>query len=130
MPDPQLRQEVVTAAGGHVRANPSGYSTVDDVEAVFAAAIMPATELVIPPKERRRPGRGWNGDAQTEAELQDATNATHAAWQRLKMEIRDAQLREAVRRACTWLKRMRSATVVCLYERHIVELEKQLRMGD
>ena len=29
-----------------------------------------------------------------------------------------------------WLKRVRSAAVVRFFERHVVELEKQLRMGD
>ena len=37
--DPQLRQEVATAVGGHLRANPPGDSSVDDVEAAFAAAM-------------------------------------------------------------------------------------------
>ena len=32
--------------------------------------------------------------------------------------------------ACNWLKRVRSAAVVCFFERHIVELEVQLGMGD
>ena len=33
--------------------------------------------------------------------------------------------------ACNWLKRVRSAAaVVCLFERHVVELEKKVRMGD
>ena len=81
--DPQLRQEVATADGRHLRANPPGDSNVDDVEAAFAAAIMRTAELVIPPQERRRPGRGWRGDAQPEAVLQTATDAMHAAWQRL-----------------------------------------------
>ena len=64
--DPQLRQEeVATAVGRHLRANPPGDSSVDNVEAAFAAAIMRTTELVIPPQERRRPGRGWSGDART-----------------------------------------------------------------
>ena len=54
----------------------------------------------------------------------------HAAWQRLKMDTMDAQLRGAVRKACDWLKRVRSAAVVRFFERHVVELEKQLRMGD
>ena len=54
----------------------------------------------------------------------------HAAWQRLKTDTRNAQLRRAVRKACNWLKRVRSATVVRSFERHVVELEKQLRMGD
>ena len=38
--DPQLRQEVATAVGRYLRANPPGDSSVDDVEAAFAAAIM------------------------------------------------------------------------------------------
>ena len=87
---PQLRQKVATAVGRHLRANPPGDSNVDDVEATFVAAIMRNAELVIPPQERRRPGRGWSGDAQTEAELQIATDAMHAAWQRLETDTRDA----------------------------------------
>ena len=55
--DPQLRQQVVTAVGRHLRASLPGGSNVDDVEAAFAAAIMRTAELVIPPQERRRPGR-------------------------------------------------------------------------
>ena len=54
----------------------------------------------------------------------------HTAWQRLRMDTRDAQLRRAVRKACNWLKRVRSAAVVRFFERHVVELEKRLRMGD
>ena len=96
--DPQLRQVVATAVGRHLRANPPGDSNVDDVETVLATAIMRPAELVIPPQERRRAGRGWSGDAQTEAELQTATDAMHAAWQRLKTDTKDAQLRRAVRR--------------------------------
>ena len=130
MTDPQLRQEMATAVGRQLRANPPGDSSVDDVEAAFAAAIMRTAELVIPPQERRIPGRGWSGDARTEAELQAATDAMHTAWQRLRMDTRDAQLRRAVRKACNWLKRVRSAAVVRFFERHVVELEKQLRMGD
>ena len=103
---------------------------MDDVEAAFAAAIMRTAELVIPPQERRRSGRGWSGDAQTEAELQTATDAMHAAWQRLKTDTSDAQLQKTVKKACNWLKRVRSAAVVRFFERHVAELEKQLRMGD
>ena len=87
--NPQLRQEVTTVVGRNLRENPPGDSSVDDVEASFAAAIMRTAGLVIPPQKRRRPGRGWCGDAQTEAEMQTATVAMHAAWQRLKMDIRD-----------------------------------------
>ena len=128
--DPQLRQEVATAVGRHLRANPPGDSNVDDVEAAFAAAIMRTAELVMLPQERRKLGRGWSGHAQPEAELQAATDAMHAAWQRLKTDTRDAQLRRAVTKACNWLKRVRSAAVVRFFERHVVELEKQLGMGD
>ena len=79
MTDPQLRQVVVTAVGRQPRANPTGdSSSVDDVEAVFTTAIMWTAELMIPLQERRRPGRGWHGDARTEAELQAATDAMHA----------------------------------------------------
>ena len=41
-----------------------------------------------------------------------------------------AEGRRAVRKTCNWLKRVRSAAVVRFFERHVVELEKQLRMGD
>ena len=98
--DPQLRHEVAIAFGRPFRANPPGDSNVNDVEAIFAAAIMRTAELVIPPQERRRPGQGWSGDTQTEAELQTATDAMHAARQRLKTDIRDAQLRKVARKAC------------------------------
>ena len=130
MTDPQLRQEAATAVWRHLRAKSSGDSSVDDMEAAFAAAIMRTAEMVIPPQERRKPGRGWSGDARTEAELQAATDAMHTAWQRLRMDTRDVQLRRAVRMACNWLKRVRSAAVVRFFERHVVELEKQLRMGN
>ena len=46
------------------------------------------------------------------------------------MDTRDAKLRRAVRKVCNWLKRVRCAAVVRFFERHVVELEKQLRMGD
>ena len=128
--DPHLRQYVATAVGRQLRVNPSGDSNVDDVEVTFTAAIMRTADLAIATQERREPGRGWIEDAGTEADLQAATGATHAAWQRLKMETRDAQLRRASRKACNWLKKMRSAAVVHFFERHAVELEKQLRVGD
>ena len=59
------------------RANPG--SSVDGAEVAIAAAIMRTAEPVIPIQERRGPGRGWSGDDQTEAELQAATDAMHAA---------------------------------------------------
>ena len=47
--DPQLRQEVTAAVVRHLRANPPGEGSVDDVEAAFAAAIMRTVEMVTPP---------------------------------------------------------------------------------
>ena len=128
--DFELRQEVSTAVGRHLGANTSGDSNVNDVEAPFAAAMMRIVELVIPLQERRRPSQGWSGDAQTEAELQTTVDAMHTAWQHLKTDNMDAQLRKAVRKACNWLKGVRSAAVVRFFERHVVELEKRLCMGD
>ena len=53
----------------------------------------------------------------------------HTAWQRLKMNTRNAQLRRAVRKACHWLKRVRRA-LVRFFERHVAEVDKQSRIGD
>ena len=122
--DSQLRQEVVTAVGRHLRANPPGDSNVGNVVVAFSAAIMRTAKMVIPPQERTRLGRGSSGDAQTEAELQTTTGAMHAAWQRLKTDTRDAQLRMTVRKECNCLNRVQSAAVVRRFERHVVELEK------
>ena len=77
--DTQLRQEVATAVGRNPRANRPGDSNVDNMEAAFASVIVRTAESETPPQERRRPGRGWSGDAQTETELQTATDAMHAA---------------------------------------------------
>ena len=46
------------------------------------------------------------------------------------MDTRDAQLQRTTRKARSWLKRVRSTAVIRFFERHVVELEKQLRMGD
>ena len=101
------------------------------MEAAFTTAMMRIAELAIPRQERRRPGQGWRGDDQTEVEFQAATDAIHAAWQRLKMDTRNALLGRAVRHAYNWTKRVRSEpTVVRFFERHVVGLEKKLRMGN
>ena len=65
-----------------------------------------------------------------EAELQAVIDVMHAAWQRLKMGTRDAQLRTTVRETCNWLKKVRSVAGVRLFKHHVFEFEKQLRMGD
>ena len=46
------------------------------------------------------------------------------------MDTKDAQLRKALRKACNGLKRVQNAAAVRFFERHVVELEKRLRMGD
>ena len=46
--DPQVRQEGATAIGRPLKANLPGDSSVDNVEAAFAAAIMRTVDLVIP----------------------------------------------------------------------------------
>ena len=97
MTDPQLRQEVATAVGKYLKANTPGDNSVDDVEAAFAAAMMRTAELVTTTQERMKPRREWSGDAQMVAELQAATDAMHAAWQLLKTDNRDAQLRRVVK---------------------------------
>ena len=65
--DPQLRQEVATAVGRHLRANPPGDSNVDDVEAEFTAVIMRTAELVIHP--RNEGGEGEVGVETTKRKL-------------------------------------------------------------
>ena len=61
----------------YLRANPPGDSSVDDVEAAFDTAIIRTAEFAISPQDRRGPGRAWSRDAQTEAELQVATDAMY-----------------------------------------------------
>ena len=120
---------MATAVGRHLRANPPGDSSVDDVEAAFAAAIMRTVELVIPP-QGRRPGRGWSGDAQTEAELQIATDVMHAAWQRLQTDTGMRSCGGPSGKRVTGSRECEVQQLFFFFERHVVELEKQLRMGD
>ena len=60
MTDPQLRQEVATAVGRHLRANPPGDSCVDDVEAVFAGAIMYVCMVITYSKGKDQPSKVAN----------------------------------------------------------------------
>ena len=46
------------------------------------------------------------------------------------MDTRGVQLRKADMYPCNWPNRVWSAAVVRSFERHVVELEKYLRMGD
>ena len=62
--------------------------------------------------------------------MQTATDVIYAAWQRLNTGTGDAQLQRAVKEAFNWLKRVLNAAVVRFFQRHVVELEKHLRIGD
>ena len=57
MTDPQLRQEVATAVGRHLRANPPGDSNVDDVEARKLSAYCKAKRLLSEEQCGFRPDR-------------------------------------------------------------------------
>ena len=64
MTDPWVRQEVATATERHQGIDLPGDSSVDGVDVAFAATIIMRTaELGMPRQERKRPGRGWGGDA-------------------------------------------------------------------
>ena len=62
MTDPQLRHEVATVVGMHLRANPPGGSSVEAVKVAITGAIMRTAELAISPREPRRLGPGWSGN--------------------------------------------------------------------
>ena len=57
------------AIGDRLRVTTPNGSSIDEVEAVFTAAVVQTAELIVPPQERRMPGLGWNGDAQAVAEF-------------------------------------------------------------
>ena len=54
----------------------------------------------------------------------------HKARQRQKIDTRGVQLRRAVRNAINWLNSVQSVAVVRFFKRHVVELEKKMRMGN
>ena len=106
MTDPNLRQQVATAIGDHLRAFPPSGSSVDDVETAFTTAILQTAKRVVPPRATRLPGRGWRGDAQAEAEISMAMAARRAAWKRQRADPQDKQLMRAVRRENTRVRRV------------------------
>ena len=68
-----------------------------------------------------RPGqerlvRRWSEDAQTKSELEMAETETHTAWNNLKADTKDAELRKAVRRACKTVKKIRTVAVTRFFE--------------
>ena len=56
--DPSLREEVARVIGDRLKATPPNGSSVDEVEAVFTAAVVKTAYLIVPPQERRMPGLG------------------------------------------------------------------------
>ena len=128
--DPDFGREVAAAIGKQLLENPPVGNSVDEVEAEFTAAIMRTAEIVMPLKERKRPGRGWSGDAETQAELSVVETAMHTAWRNLKENTKDTALRRAVRQACKGVKRVREAAVIRFFERYVQEMEEQLRRRD
>ena len=84
---------------------------MDAAERDFTDAVVRTAELVIPRKRRKRVGRGWSGDAQTQSELEKAETEMRTAWSNLKADTKDAELRRAVRRACKTVKKIRTVAV-------------------
>ena len=76
--DPQLRQQVATAIGDHLRAFPPSGSSVDDVETAFTTAILQTAERISPAAGAgllgRRPGRSrdQHGDGRETSSLEAA----------------------------------------------------------
>ena len=98
--DPDVRREVATAVAKKLREGlPIGKSVVE-AEKNFIDAVVRTAELVMPRKRQKRVGRGWSGDAQIKAELEMAETEMHTAWNNLKADTKDAELRKAARRAC------------------------------
>ena len=110
---------MAAAVGRHLRASPLESSSVIDVEAALPTAIMRTAELA---RQSRSAGDQEDVGVKTptvKAELQPATETMHTAWQRLKTDTWDAQLRRAIKRMCEWPKRERGAEVVRFFERMI-----------
>ena len=128
--DPDLRRQVATAIGDHLRAFPPSGSSVDDVEPAFTTAILQTAERVAPPRATRLPGRGWRRDAQAEAEISMATAARRVAWKRQRADPKDRQLKRAVRRENTRVRRAYTDAHNRVLERHVQGMEKDLRQRD
>ena len=127
MTDPHLREEVATAIGARLRAIPPSGNNVDEVETSFATATLQVAETLVPCQDRTVPGRGWRGDAQTEAELSRALATRRAAWQRLERDKRSSQLRREVRRTSAVVRRVRTTAKDRFLEGYVEELEEEVR---
>ena len=116
--------------GDHLRAFPPSGSSVNDVETASTIAIMQTAERVAPPRAPRLPARGWRGDAQAEAEISMATAARRAAWKRQRADTQDSQLMRAVRRENTRVHRVCNDAFERFLERHVQDMEENLRQRD
>ena len=85
-------------------------------------------ELVIPRKRNKRAGTVWSGDAKKSRTI-DGGDRNAYRLEQLKVHTKDAEIREAVRKACK-VKRTRAAAVTRFFERYVQEMEEQLRRRD
>ena len=125
--DPQLRERVATAIGAHLQALPSRETSVDAQEPAFTTAVLQTAAALVPRQKRTTLGRGWSGDAQTEAELRRALDERRMAWLRLESDKRNSQLRREVRRASKEVRRVRTVAKDRFLERYVEELEEEVR---
>ena len=128
--NPNIRREVAAAVAKQLRERVRNGETVDEAEKNFTDAIVRTAEIVIPWKSQKRVRKGWSGDAQTKAELEMAETEMHTAWNNLKANTKDHELRKAVRRACKTVKKARTKAVTRFFERHVQEMEEQIRRRD
>ena len=48
----------------------------------------------------------------------------HTAWDNIKADTKDTELRKAVRRRCKTVKKMRTVAVTRFFERYVQEMEE------
>ena len=59
-----------------------------------------------------------------------AETEMHTAWNNLKADTKDTELRKTVRRACKSVKKIRAVAVTRFFERYVQEMEEQLPRRD
>ena len=116
--------------GNHLRAFPSSGSSVDDVETAFTIAIIRTAEWIAPPRVPRLLGWGWRRGAQVEAEISMAMIAEWAASKWQKDETQDSQLMRAIRQENTRVRRVCNDAYEIFLERHVQDMEEDLRQRD
>ena len=118
---------MATAVAARLRALPSRDISGDAGETAFATATLQAADALVPQQKRTILGRGWSGDALTEAELRRALDERRMAWLRLESDKRNSQLRREVRRASKEVRRVRTVAKDRFLERYVEELEEEVR---